>query len=200
MNLLRSIRSILVLAFILAGAMWNHPVLAEESQIASFTALPGTLQEYQSAQAELNSPEGAASLFVLAMAAYENDANLSLSFMGAALTTDNVVSSTDGSGNKLPNPNFMYYVDRQLKVDPNIARSYFRGSDPAQGYLIPQGALEIALSRNRLSVVSDKQVRIYVTTSGAGTPRPITLVKESDGMWRVNDAGSLFVGVYAPGN
>ncbi len=187
------LRSI-VLAAVLTAPL--HPANADE--VLTFQGLPTSIDDFSALQSAHNSPEGAAAMVVLAMLTFEQDAALGRALLAQCLIPTRVASAPAAPGGLKPNSDTEFYID-QFTRDPNIARSYILGTSPQNGYALPE-ILSIALSRNRLSVVSPSEVRVFVDTSGQPHPRPVYAVKGNDGQWRVDDFTSLSVGVFKPSN
>jgi uncharacterized protein DUF6935 len=168
----------------------------EPEAVVELGLLPPTLQDFQHLQEGAVTPERAATLFIMAMLVHEDFPDIAKEMIIAATTQNNLVTLSDGSMDLLP---YMKDHLKRLGKDPAIARSYVTGATPQNDYQIPSGAgYAFKFSRNRLSEVSKTQVRVFVETSGAGTPRPVTLQKQQDGTWRAEEVGSLFVGIYLP--
>jgi len=173
----------------------NQAVQAD--QVISFKSIPTDIIEYQELQQTVNTPEGAAGLFIMAMLAQETSPHVSRAFMTLSLGQGQLVDGPNGYKGRQPDTTMSDHIKR-LQNDPAIARSYVTGATPQNGYTLSEGDLTLYFTRNRLSVVTPDEIRVYVATSGAGTPRPVYMKRESDGIWRVAECSSLFVGIYAP--
>lgn len=159
--------------------------------------LPPTLQDFQHLQKGAVTPERGATLLILAMLVFEDDPNVAEKMVIEAITDDNL--EITASGTKSLMPHMKDHLYKRLALDPNIARSYVEGATPQNGYALPQGVgYTFRFSRNRLSQVSDTEVRVFVATGGQGTPRPVSMKLQPDGIWKAEEASSLFVGVYLP--
>ncbi len=157
--------------------------------------LPPTLQDFQHLQKGATTPERGVTMLILAMLVFEDYPAEAEKMVIEAITDDNLLIAADGTKSLMPYMKDHLY--KRLKLDPNIARSYVEGATPQNGYALPQGAgYTFRFSRNRLSQVSDTEVRVFVATSGQGTPRPVFMKLQSDGVWKAEEASSLFVGVY----
>ena len=133
----------------------------------------------------------------MAMLAHEQSPYVARAFMAISLGQGQLVDGPNGYKGHQPDAAMEDHIKR-LQDDPAIARSYITGATPKNGYTIGAGDLTMYFTRNKLSVVTPDEIRVYVATSGAGTPRPIYMKRESDGVWRVAECSSLFVGIYAP--
>jgi len=172
------------------------PSAAQAESVIELGLLPPTLQDFLHLQEGAVTPERGLALFVLAMLVHEDMPSVAEEMVIAATTDNNLVIKSDGTKVLLP-----YMRDHlgRLAKDPAIARSYVEGATPQNGYTIPSGAgYKFHFSRNRLSEVSKTEVRVFIKTSGAGTPRPVFLSKQKNGIWKVEEMGSLFVGIYLP--
>ncbi len=154
-----------------------------------------TIEDFKSHQSNAGTPEAAAELFVGAMLVYEYDQELGERFVTMAMTKSNYVDEK-AAPEDATLMRFMKDHLRRLEANPNIARSYCSGAVPDNDYTVPAGGCQLEITRNRYSVRSDSEVKVFVATSGAGTPRPVTAIRGVDGIWRVGEASSLFVGIY----
>ncbi len=186
---------VLTLSFTAIWTLTGGSPRADET--LSLSGLPADIEEYLEIQQTMNTPEGAAGVLVLAMLANEQQPALARALFSVSLAQPQLVSGPNGYNGKQPDSTMRDHIDR-LSRDPNIARSYILGATPQNGYAPPEGDLKMYMSRNRLSQISEDEVRVYVQTSGAGTPRPLVLKREADGIWRVLECSSLFVGIYRP--
>lgn len=159
--------------------------------------LPPTLQDFQHLQKGAVTPERGATLMILAMLVFEDYPAEAEKMVVAAITDNNLNITQDGTKSLMPHMKDHLY--KRLARDPNIARSYVEGATPQNGYALPEGqGYTFRFSRNRLSEVSDTEVRVFVATSGQSSPRPVSMKLQPDGFWRAEEASSLFVGVYLP--
>jgi hypothetical protein len=82
---------------------------------------------------------------------------------------------------------------------PYVARSYLLGATPANDYQ-PARPLRVTWQRHSQPQPAPGRIRVMLVSSGADRPRPVTLRQDGDGLWKVDEASSLFVGVRAPGS
>lgn len=159
--------------------------------------LPPTLQDFKHLQKGAVTPERGATLLILAMLVFEDYPAEAEKMVIAAITDNNLNITADGVKSLMPHMKDHLY--KRLALDPNIARSYVEGATPQNGYALPEGqGYTFRFSRNRLSQVSKTEVRVFVATSGQSSPRPVSMRRQPDGIWKVEEASSLFVGVYLP--
>ncbi len=137
-------------------------------------SLPTTLAELQAMPgAKLTDEYAVTALAVAVLCNYERDAD----------ETYRMVDFLRG-----PQP--MTGVDKQfirdrLKDRGYIVRSYFKGATPENNYT-PAKPYAVEISENSYSRQEQGYVKLFVHTSGADSPRPITLrLKPSTGQWFV---------------
>lgn len=159
--------------------------------------LPPTLQDFEYLQKGATTPERGATMLVLAMLVFEDYPDEAEKMVVAAITDNNLVVASDGTKSLMPH--MKDHLHKRLVLDPNIARSYVEGATPQNGYTMPEGqGYTFRFSRNRLSQVSDTEVRVFIATSGQSSPRPVFMKKQDNGLWKAEESSSLFVGVYLP--
>lgn len=85
----------------------------------------------------------------------------------------------------------------KLANKPYIFSSYIKGTKVDDGYSTDGKPQEIEITRTQEQ--PDGRFKIFVKTSGAETPRPITLIKEKKtGLWLIEEFSSIFVDVLKP--
>jgi hypothetical protein len=147
--------------------------------------------------AAAQTPEGAAAVFVLAMLLFERDQALGREAMVIALDASELRRDPAGYQGYALGNRAADFVSRYLIPRPYLARSYLLGTSPEGGYKAP-ASRTVQLSRNPTSVISDERVKVFVSCSGADSPRPMTLQRNNRGVWKAYEYSSLFVGVRPP--
>ncbi len=147
--------------------------------------------------AAAQSPEGGAAVFVLAMLLFEQDATLGRNAMVIALDANELRQDPAGYQGYAPGNRADDFVSRYLVPRPYLARSYLLGTSPENGYNPPESRA-VRLSRNSTSTIAGDQVKVFVSCTGADTPRPITMRRNNRGVWKAYEYSSLFVGVRPP--
>ncbi len=90
------------------------------------------------------------------------------------------------------------FVRDRLKGRGYIVRSYFKGATPENSYTAT-APYTVEVSENSHSREEDGYVKLFVRSSGADSPRPITLRKKpSTGQWFVWQPASLLTDVRKP--
>ena len=148
--------------------------------------LPKTQQELETiAQDYSQTPEGAAVLCVLALNIASTNTSLTSKVMK--------VLNPDISNSMLQ------LIERQLKKNPYVIRSYFLGTSPENGYTIQEIAPQVELSTNRYSGTAEEgKIKFFIDCSGADSPRPIAVRKNSQAKWYAHEFSSLIVGIRTP--
>lgn len=153
--------------------------------IYSVSKLPHSLELFSDMLKQMNSePEGAAVACVLAL----------------GILTENESSGTKAL--KLVNPEIsqrmLQLAGRQLRPKPYLIRSYFLGTSPANDYSLPAN-LKLEITTNKHSGCREEgRIKLFLNCSGADTPRPITLVMQSDGIWLAHEWSTLIMGIRPP--
>lgn len=153
-----------------------------------------------SSQAELltlqdkigKTPEGGAVVLIAALLAWAHDDAKAESYLATALASGQLQCGQLRLADR-------QRLARQLKGRQATVHSYIQGATPENGYQLPDPPYKVTFTRNPYSGVdSSGRVKVFVTCSGASTPRPVALKLESDGLWRGHEWSSLVVGVAAP--
>lgn len=138
----------------------------------TFNELPRTLEAFAALFEESKSePSKVAALYVLALNVYPEDPNLALSMV------NHLMGPRDIGG-----MDRQFYRDRLLGKD-YLPRSYFRGATPENNYT-PDRPYTVYVSDNDVSYDTPNIARLFVTSWGADSPRPIVLrEKPSANTW-----------------
>jgi hypothetical protein len=163
--------------------------------------IPGTIEEFLAIRDGLaSSPEGGAVVMAVALIAYTLDEALGKQCLTVAVDRDRLVESGDGyKGFALSIRELASLKDRILR-QPHIARSYVRGTNPAGRYELPAaGPLAFEVTSNPHS--GDKasgSYKVFLASSGADSPRPVTLRRNDKGLWKASEWSSLTLGIRPP--
>ena len=167
-----------------------------------FSATPATIDEFVTLRDAVGStPEGAAAIFQLALLLWSDESTrlpLGSAALAVALHADHLASGADYKG-KSVNGRKIGDFNRYIGDKPYCARSYFVGTQQAEGYVLPvDGELRVRTKTQPRDAAKGGKARIYVYCSGADTPRPIALKSNSKGVWKADAWSSMLVGVKAP--
>jgi len=161
------------------------------------TDMPGSRDEFLSLQASLaTTTEGGAAAFLLALFLRRSDATL-----GAACLAESVHSSclwVGAPGTELTRHD-LRRIDEQLRANPGLPAAYIEGATPANAYALPEMPWTVTLTTNPYFGDADKGlIKLFVACSGADSPRPITLERQEDGLWKASEWSSLLMGIRPP--
>ena len=163
---------------------------------------PSTLEDFIAIRdSEALSPEGGAACFVLALNLLTEDPDLGRLCL-AAVTDRSRLETTEGGffGRKLMNHD-LRLISMQLGDGPWIPASYVRGTSPTGRYIIAPGSdleVEVVPDPRSGSVECADTTKVFISCSGADSPRPVTLKVSSRGFWKAVEWSSLLVGVRPP--
>lgn len=168
----------------------------------TLASLPQNVEQLLTLRETLGTqPSGAAALFAAALIRYAEDQTAGLPMLVVMLVNDGSLMSTV-TGNRGYRgydltASTRYLVDR-LKDQPWIAKSLVQGTSPANRYAIPSGPARFEFSKNPYTLVSPTELRIFISSTGADSARPLRLKQNEAGLWKVAEFSSLVVGVRAP--
>lgn len=173
------------------------PVLqAQELQIPS---IPSDLDAFLELRDDLaQTPQGGAAIFVTAMLMYEQDKELGLQAFTIALDRNLLSKNQSGYKGFVPKRSFQSNLRSYFAPRSYIGRSYVKGTSPEKGYTLPDAPYRMQLSTNIHSEQSDGSMRVFIKSSGADSPRPVTLKQNNRGLWKVTNYSSLFMGMRRP--
>lgn len=167
-----------------------------------FDRLPMTIEDFLVLrESHGQDPSGATALFVAALIRYSQNQADGLPMLVSILVNDNTLMQTAAANRGYRGfdltANTRFLIDRILPA-PWIALSYVQGTSPQQQYRLPEAPYHFRLSRNPYSQISPDEVRIFIESSGADSPRPLRLKRNAAGLWKVAEFSSLVVGVRQP--
>ena len=162
---------------------------------------PASPEEYAALQAaNARTPEGGAAMMVLALLVYAEDAALGRACLAQAVAPARLQPGPDGYAGQELRRRDMSLLASQMKRHPHLARAYVVGATPENGYSLPEGEMTLHASRNPYSGSEESgRVKVFISTAGADSPRPVTLTRDDpQGLWRAHEWSSLLSGVRAP--
>lgn len=171
------------------------PAALTDSSV-ELASLPRTTDEFLALRDQVaGSPRGGAAMFVAAMIIYTQDEQLGRECLTIAVDQGQLSDGGQGYKGKQLSNRSLQSLKTNLGGKPYVARSYVDGATPDNGYALPPGALTIRFQRED---ETDGQAKVFVYSSGADTPRPITLRVNDKGVWKAWEWSSLEVGVRKP--
>ncbi|MDQ7020169.1 MAG: hypothetical protein Q9M33_13530 [Robiginitomaculum sp.] len=175
----------------LAAAFLAISATAQADQTMTIPGALPSAKACESAWAGAQSPEAAATVFIAALITYQHDKTIARNCM-ARIVDNNYLSN-----GKLSH-DLEYLIEVGIDRHAEIARSYVDGAVPDNGYSLPNGPWVIRFTRDQRFDLGKGQYRVKVYTSGQPSSRPITMRRDENGHYRINEASTLFVGVAAP--
>ncbi|TGL41390.1 DUF6935 domain-containing protein [Leptospira perdikensis] len=158
---------------------------------------PTTIEEFKSLQSNLaTTAEGGAAILVLAISLYGKNQDLGRKTITLSVLSKNRQKSTKptavdgvdlGGGDQ--------FLLGQLDKYKMLSGGYWKGAEPANGYT-PTLPLTVETYTNPYSGdESTGKLKLFVATRGASSFRPVSMEKDTDGLWRAKEMSSLFVGM-----
>jgi hypothetical protein len=165
-------------------------------------AVPATLDDFLAYRdAVSQTPQGGAAVMVLALLLYAEDPDGDLGRQALTLAVDRSRLRPDPDGIKgwgLGQRDHDH-IRRQMRAHPHAPRSYVQGTTPDEGYRLPAPPLQIRVLETPHSGDEDEgRYKVFVASSGADSPRPVTLQRNNRGLWKAVAWSSLTMGVKPP--
>lgn len=88
-----------------------------------------------------------------------------------------------------------FFLDK-VENAPYTFFSYYKGTSPENRYNIDMANAELNVARHEPG--TGGYTKVFVTSSGADSPRPLTLKQSDDGLYRASEFSSLYVGIRPP--
>lgn len=93
----------------------------------------------------------------------------------------------------------MRRIASQIEAQPYLPRSYIGGATPDNLYKVAAPPYAITVSDSTYSGDPDSGTyKVFVSCSGAASPRPVTVTRNNRGTWKAREPSSIIVGVEAP--
>ncbi len=142
--------------------------------------------------------EGGAAMFVLALKLHLKDKKVGQAALVMSVNRKLLDKSLTGYKGYDLRKAHTSLLNCQLKNAPYLPDSYIVGSSPENGYAVKL-PFKIRVMRQATSGYgSEDTVKVFVASSGADSPRPITLKQNNRGYWKAHEWSSLLVGVRKP--
>ncbi|MCW7497981.1 hypothetical protein ND860_15685 [Leptospira levettii] len=190
---MKRIVTLLLVSFTVSLVAQN---LTERTPV-SFSSEPSTIEEFKSIQAATaTTPEGGVAILVLAISLYGKNPELGrkavvLSVLSKNRQKSNKPTAVDGVDLGGSDSYLLGQLDK-YKMLPN---GYWKGAEPSNGYT-PNLPLTVETYTNPYSgEESSGRIKLFVATKGASSYRPVTVEKDTDGLWRAKEMSSLYVGM-----
>lgn len=178
-----------------------QPALAQYEPYAEVTAsaAPTTLAQFETLYPQLNTtPEGAATLMLLALKLYSTNAADGQKALSLIVDPELLVADPDGYKGFSLRSSDLTLIKLQLKE--RTVKSYIKGTVAENDYAIKAGdQLVFVYQRSQLSGdPANGQFKIFAVSNGANSPRPLQLNRKpqnANGVWYVQDWSALLMPV-----
>ena len=195
------------LAFLIASSAFAAGTVSLESAMASgegryrlndetirIDALPASVEDFTNLRNTLaRTPKGGYAMFVIAMMTYVKNKNLGTQFFTLIMDMDKLARNPGNPLNVqgyVPNGNTMYLV-RQLDTRLYLPGIYLVGTSVDNGYAV---SFPASIEFRQATIRGEDTVSLYALTTSGNMARPITLRKNSNGLWKASEFSSMFVG------
>lgn len=168
-----------------------------KEQTFDVPALPASVEEFLTLRGDLaTTPHGGAVVYTVALVTYARDQELGLQMLTIAMDGSELQDGGVYKG-KTPSHRRLQELKERIAARPYVARSYIQGTSPENQYQIPDASLQVKI-REQPRDVGEDRAKVFVHSTGADSPRPITLLKNNRGLWKAKNFGSLDLGVRPP--
>ena len=144
-------------------------------------------------------PEGGAAVMVMALLLYAEDEPFGQRCLTVAIDRQWLEEGPGGYRGRRPRTPDKRRIRSQVGGNLHIPRSYIKGTSPENGYRLPTPPYIFELSSTPYSGdPSSGMFKVFITSSGASSPRPVTVRRNNRGVWKAYEWSSLIVGVAPP--
>ncbi len=144
-------------------------------------------------------PQGGAGLMVVALLLYAEDVALGHACLAIAVDRDRLSEGASGHDGWQLRGTDRQLIRTQIGSQPHLPRSYIKEATPENGYRLPSPPYELEFSVNPYSGdVASGSYKVFVASSGAASPRPVTVRRDGEGIWKAREWSSLLVGIRKP--
>jgi hypothetical protein len=162
--------------------------------------LPETVEAFVALQAKVaRTPQGGAAIMVAALWLAATDEETGHQALAVAVDRSRLQPGSDGFDGWRLGKRDLQLIRSQVGGRAYLLQSYLAGATPENGYRLPEPPYGITCTSNPYSGDPDSgQVKLFIASSGADSPRPVTLRRGEDGLWRTAEWSSLLLGVRQP--
>ena len=163
-------------------------------------SLPTSIDEFLDLRDRVaTSPEGGAAMMVVALLTFTEKEDLGQQCLACAVANSRLVEGNQGyRGLQLANAS-LARIRTQILGREYLPRSYVSGAEPENGYELGSPPYSFECLRNPHSGdPATGRCKVFVASSGADSPRPVTVAMSDSGTWKAIEWSSLLVGVRPP--
>lgn len=140
-----------------------------------------------------DSPEGAAAGMILALILYTHNPQDGEKALGLVVHPGQLNPASEV---KSLSKRSLDLIKRQIGGKPAHMYSYFTGTSPQDSYNLENPPYGLDFSTNPHSgQPADGRVRLFIRSTGADSPRPITVQTDPDEKWKTAEWSSLLSGI-----
>lgn len=144
-------------------------------------------------------PQGGAAMMVVALLIYVEGEDLGRQCLAIAVDREKLSEGPKGYEGWQLRASDIWLLHSQIKGKPYIARSYVKGAMPENGYQLPESSYVFEFSDNPHSGNPETGTyKVFIMSSGASSPRPVTVKRNDKGIWKAYEWSALIVGVQEP--
>lgn len=143
-------------------------------------------------------PEGGAAAFIVALKLFSDNPEEGIQCLIMQREINDLVQSNQAQAYKgySLSSSELSLLKSQLNRQKYIPDSYFMGATPENNYAVPEGSWEFDITTNPYSGDPNSgKVKLFVRSSGADTARPVQMMRNEQGIWKVKEYSSLIVGI-----
>ena len=144
-------------------------------------------------------PQGGVVMMLLAMFAYAEDEEVGRQCLAIAVDRERLSEGPKGYEGWQLRASDIWLLHSQVKDKAYVLKSYVKGAVPENDYQLPEPPYVFEFSDNPHS--GDPAMgtyKIFITSSGASSPRPVTVKRNDQGVWKAYEWSTLVVGVKEP--
>lgn len=169
--------------------------LALNAQQVSVDKLPATVDEFITFRNNIaTTPEGGATVFLTALKIYVENEELGKQCLVISVDQGSLKEGETYKGFSLLDGD-MQLIKSQMEKDKNIPNSYIKGSSTENAYKVKLPYVYEYKSNTYSGDKVNGPFKIYVKSSGADSPRPLSLKPNDKGIWKVTVWSSVLVGI-----
>jgi hypothetical protein len=162
--------------------------------------MPASVEEYVALRDEVaTTPEGGAAMMLVALLVYTQDEEAGQACLTVAVDRRRLQEGSGGYKGWQLRKRDLQRIREQLGEQSYMPRSYFLGAVPESGYYLPEPPYQVRFApQSHGSDPDADDYKVFVVSSGADHPRPVTLHRNDRGIWKAYEWSSLLMGVRAP--
>lgn len=163
----------------------------------SLDALPRSIDAFRALRDEIaHWPQGGAAMMALALLVHVDDETIGGQCLTMAVDRGRLQAGEGGYQNLRLARTAQSRIDQQLATQPYLPRAYVRGARPENDYQLPDPPHVIEFTHNPHSGdEASGRIKVFVVFSGAASPRPVTVRRNSRGVWKADEWSSLVMGI-----